>query len=171
MSLDTTYTSATFNSYMSIADVDTEVAALAGIYPVTKWQSLGDTEKEGIIKQATKDLNSFSFVGALNDSILTDMLWPRSNALYANGLEIDETVIPQFVKDYITLRVLEYTNIKFEFTEKTLPTIPTSIRVGSLAKDTGFGGARFRTIADYPSFRAIQFWVEGGGQVNQVIRA
>ena len=170
MSLTTTYTDPAYDSYVTLDEVDVAVKALAGAFPVAKWQGLSTDEKEGLIKRSTSDLNSFQYLGELNSSIQTDMQWPREGTYYLNDKPISYSAVPSFIRMYIVNRCLEYTNTTFEFTDRTAPKVPTSQRVGPLAKDTAATTARFREVADYPSYQLIKPWILGGA-VNQVIRA
>lgn len=68
-----------------------------------------DSVKENLIIGATKDMNNFDFVGALNSSVTSrfNMKWPRSGAYYSNGVQIGSDEIPSFACCYIAERIIE----------------------------------------------------------------
>lgn len=110
MAINNDYTSIDYNSYfLDLATLDSAVEALDGFWDLTSWRNLTDQQKENIMFGANEDLNSFCFVGRINQSIISqyNMQFPRSDLVYQNGVSIASNEIPLFVLNYIAERSLE----------------------------------------------------------------
>lgn len=174
MAIDNDFTSAGYNSYFSDVDAITDqVRMLNGSINISKWENLNsDIEKENVAARATKDINSFVFIGALNGSIISpfNMTWPRSGALYQNGVEIGDSETPQFVLEYIawhSVELLDYNadQIKFLTRNKDVK----SQKIGSLRKEFFQpDGINYNKIdlKDMPSYECIQPYIEIGSSDN-----
>lgn len=90
------------NSYVTIAQADT-YHALAGL---RAWLEADDLQKEHALVQATKELEArfrgFWLGSKRNDSATVayqKLAWPRTGVVDEDGIELDELLIPDVVKD------------------------------------------------------------------------
>jgi hypothetical protein len=103
MSIDTDYTSSTYDSFMSIATADALIAAREMLTGESSgWSLLDDDHKESHLKEATRLVNSLEWEGSRNENIVVPLMeWPRSGLYEPTGEEIDETEIPDQILNYM----------------------------------------------------------------------
>jgi len=174
MSLDSVYTSATYNSYFATVDEATaEIRKLKGFIDVSSWEdSDSDITKENISLAATKDLNSFAFEGATNSSIVSpyNMTWPRSGTLYQNGVSILDDEIPIFVLEYLARRCIEI--LDFDQQKIFSTNLQSNIKkqkIGSLEKEffspKDMAGKEI-DLNDFPSYDGLRPYIESSVSSN-----
>lgn len=178
MALDTDFTSATYNSYVSVAEADVLIAALGPFFTTDKWDALDSLEKEAVILQATRGLNSFAFQGALNQLVISpfNMQWPRSGVHFCNGIEIPSDQIPPFVGEYIAMRSLEILDFgPQQANNTTVPSRVKSDKVGSLREEYFSPSemlANTLSLRDFSSFNIIECYVvPRSGMLINLLRA
>ena len=94
MALDTTYTSATYNAYSSLEDMNAAMTEFGLLSDNTFWSSLTDPDKEGLIKLATKEINNHEWTGTQNTGIVVvSMDWPRTGIDNVEDTEIPSEII------------------------------------------------------------------------------
>lgn len=135
-----------------------------------------DVTKENLILAATKDLNSFDFLGAINPGIISpnNMKFPRLNLYYPNGVKIGDTEIPPCVLDYIAIRITErLANVE---SGQIYDGRIKRQRIGKLEqefhnpKDTIVIGT---SLNNYPSYQCIADYISGisaNGNIKYVKR-
>lgn len=80
MALNTDYTTADYNSFSTVAEMDEVIAELGVLYTATFWKSLEEIDKEALIKNATRYINTLEWLGEQNEAIIAKaMLWPRTD--------------------------------------------------------------------------------------------
>lgn len=84
------------NSYLSVADAD---AYFLDRLNTTAWDGATAGDKSASLIQATKAIESMKFLGSRYLST-QKLSFPRSG-LYEDGILLDETVVPQNVKDAV----------------------------------------------------------------------
>jgi len=79
MALDTTYTSPTYDSFFTVAEMDDYVQAVKFQQGGDqKWLALSETDKEILTKSAVSYINGLTWEGTQNvDIVVLTMLWPR----------------------------------------------------------------------------------------------
>ncbi len=163
--LDTVITSATYNSYVTLAEANALIAAFDPFVDITDWEALTDNNKINVILRATDNSNSFCYLGSTNTSIISpeNMMWPRSGVTYANGAPLPPTEIPVFMKEYIAERCTEI--LEFGPTDANNLTVPDKVKkqkVGSLEQEFFSPGemtANTLTLKDFASYRTIKPYV------------
>jgi hypothetical protein len=134
-----------------------------------------DVTKENLILAATKDCNSFNFLGATNQSINSpfNMQFPRSGLTYSNGVSIPSTEVPQCIFDYVAIRITE-----------RLANLETGVIYNGAIKRQKVGKLEQEfhnpkdvllvsdSLEQYPSFQCLKDFVSGigSGIVNYVER-
>lgn len=99
MALDTTYTSATFNTYITEAEADTLVGNQEILNGSIGWSSLPAGSKEVHILNAVREVNAKDWAGARSAGIIvTNMEFPRSGLTYKDGSAVPDTLIPEDIK-------------------------------------------------------------------------
>lgn len=80
MALDTTYTSATYNAFTTILEMDAAMAELGLFFKNTFWAALTDIDKEALIKVASREVSKLDWQGTPTQGILVSSLtWPRTD--------------------------------------------------------------------------------------------
>ncbi len=169
MALVTDFTSPDYDSYLTLAKVETCMTALDGFYNITSWTALTDPIKENLILGATQNFNKFEFFGAISQSINSpfNMKWPRSEAFYTNGVGIENDEIPEFICCYIPERIIE---LQAQVQDGSFYDGRISKqKVGSL--EQSFQNPRDSrllksTLRNNPSFKCISDYVLGGARSN-----
>lgn len=90
MAIDTLYTSATYNAYTTVLEMDDIMANLGVLFNASFWTALDAPTKEALIKASTRYINTLDWLGDQNlDIVVPSMKWPRINL---DGAE--DTVVP-----------------------------------------------------------------------------
>lgn len=138
MTLQVDPSSADYNSYLSRVDADARIVGLEPFVNIKKWTKLTGPQKDSVVLKATDEANSFDFVGATSNLIISanNMMWPRSGVSYANGVQIQSSEVPEFVKEYIAQRCMEV--LEFGPSDANKLTVPNNVKrkkIGSLEKE------------------------------------
>src|SRR3990172_11810837 len=108
MATDTDYTSPNFNSYYTVVQIQGYIDALDGLRDISSWADYSSQQQENTLLAATKDFNSFLYKGYLNQGVIApEMQWPRQGVYYVNGVAIPDATIPNFIGQYLSLRIFE----------------------------------------------------------------
>lgn len=162
----------TYNSYVTIPEVDAQVRLFEGVYGTTtvdKWLALAPDLKEGLILDATGQFNNKRFLGTLIDTVLTSMQFPRSGLKHPNGVDIDSTAVPDFVKKYIAERALELAVVTQKISSLDLAVAASSLKLGPLQKTNDTSRrAREKKLSQYRSYAHIRPYIV---PMSGVIRA
>lgn len=161
MAVDTTYTSANYDGYISTAECDTLISGLSGFYNTSGYDKLSTTQKENAIKYATREANRMQFVGTVSaDVVAQDMQWPRSGVYYLNGETVSSTAIPDFVKRFTAFRVIELIDNKITSKHDPEKAIKKQ-KLGELEQEyqDSKGAGPSDNLRDLPAFKEIAPWV------------
>ncbi len=97
--LDTLYTSPTYNSYATEAEIDPLMQHLEALNGTTPWTPLTTQQREAQIINATEWLNGMDWIGTKNPAIVVrTMDLPRDGLTYDDGTVIPNTQIPDGVQ-------------------------------------------------------------------------
>jgi hypothetical protein len=173
MAVDNTYTSATFDAYITAAECDTLIDAMAGLMDSTIYDGLSTTKKENLIKYATRELNQFEFEGYVSSDVVAGgMEWPRIGVYYSNSVLVDSESIPDFVKRFTAYRVIELAANNLQTTkENELHTKKIDADGVNIEFFDPKGTPEPSTqLEDLPAYLEIAPYVLGGGDY-EVVRA
>ena len=165
MAIDNNYTSATYDGYITVSECDTLTSGLDGFRDLTAYGTLSSTQKENLIKYATREANRLNFVGSVvADVIAQDMQWPRNAVYYLNDELVSITAIPDFVKRFTAFRVLELIENQLTATNDPAKAIK-KVKIGELETEyqDNKGIVPSNSLRDLPAFKEIAPWVVGGG--------
>jgi len=91
MAIDTLYTSAGYNAFATVVQMDAIMVDLGVTLTATFWASLTEPTKEALTKASTREINTLDWLGDQNpDIVVASMDWPRINL---DGAE--DTVVPE----------------------------------------------------------------------------
>lgn len=130
MALDATVGGVNANSYISVADADAYFELSAGS---ASWLAILDVaNKEALLIEATRLLDLYFVWNGEKTSSEQALGWPRKNAVYPDGSDIPESVIPKAVK-YATcdLAFSILSNSGFRMDDNNLD----MVKVGSITVD------------------------------------
>jgi len=163
MTLDVTISGTASDSYITLAEWET-YASNAG------WVTVGtDAAKEVYLRRAAQYLDrEFSYVGYAAEETQA-MKWPRHLGKYIEGYWIDETVIPQDIKNAqaeMAWLIHEGTDLFASTDAGAVASL--SVQAGSVSSTTTYEGARAK-----PRHRAIDgllrpYLAAGMGQTRLV---
>jgi len=110
MLFETDWTSADYNAYCEIADIDALMDQLEVLNGSIGWGILDSGVKEVHIVNASKRLSSVEFSGALNPLVITNnpMKFPRSGLTYQNGTPVPEDIIPNEVCGFVACFIYDW---------------------------------------------------------------
>lgn len=128
--------STTAESYLSVADADTYLAA----YGQTSWAATATGSKEIALRKATRYIDTkFSARWKGKRSNETQALdFPRQNITDYDGWTISSTIVPQKLKDAtaeLAFRALTE-DIFIDLTASTQNVVRTKVKVGSIEEET-----------------------------------
>ena len=174
MAVDNTYTSATFEAYITAAECDTLVDALAGFVDSSVYDGLSTAKKENLIKYATRELNRFDFVGAVSGDIVAgDMKWPRTGVYYGNRVVVSSNAILDFVKRFTAYRVVELASNQYYTTKEqelhTKAIDADSVKI-EFADPSGYA-APSTEIEDLPAYQEIEPYLSNSSGQPSTLRA
>lgn len=75
-----------------------EYLQTARLHVGTEWTGLKEEEKQAVLMWATRQIDRFNFIGDVATSEQA-LQWPRINAYRTDGRYVDETEVPQAIKD------------------------------------------------------------------------
>lgn len=94
MALDTDYTSATYDAFSTILEMDAVMAELGVLFTATFWSSLQTADKEALIKASTRYINTLRWKGEQNPDIqVATMQFPRIELEGATDTEVPHEVM------------------------------------------------------------------------------
>jgi hypothetical protein len=93
MTLTVTAGSATADSYCSLTDAETYIGSL---YYASDWTGKSDANKEKVLKQATRLLDTLWWQGTKAESTQA-LEWPRAYIVDRNGYAVSSTTIPTWL--------------------------------------------------------------------------
>jgi hypothetical protein len=138
MAIITDYTNSQFNAYATTAEIDEIIVDLSPFSNTSKWDALDEPSKEGVIKNASQNVNCFAYKGVLNSAVISpfNMQFPRIGLFYTNGTAVNSNEIPFFVKQYVAERCLEILDFGPSAANGVL--VPSNVKknkVGSLEQE------------------------------------
>lgn len=166
MAIDTVYTSVDFNAYITVAETDTRIAGFQPFVDTSSWDALSDPQKENLIAASTKDANRFDYFGQLNGSVVSsfNMKWPRSDVVYTNGVQVQTTEIPEFIKSYVAQRCVELLNYTYDQANSNL--INSNVKKVQVDVISREFFDKFKSsdidVNDFESYRTIKPYVSSG---------
>lgn len=99
MALDTVYTSPTYNSFFSIAEITAFINIKIIYFPNDgNWSQLTDTDKEKYILAAVEWINKIKWKGNRHSGIVVPIMsWPREGIYFITGEEAVNTTTPNSI--------------------------------------------------------------------------
>lgn len=106
--INTDWSDPAFNSYATLAELDALAAEAQSVRSTDKWTALDDPSKEAYAIQATVWMSQFAYCGSLEATVASPKAcWPRTGTAYLNGLPVDDTEVPQAIKQSQFIRCLD----------------------------------------------------------------